>query len=635
MSAIAPVLSQIPLTSNLIELLDYRAEHQPTQLAYEYLRRGETVETQLTYRELRNRAVAIAHQLIDINQNKAKQQASGGRALLVFSPGLDFVAAFLGCLYAGVTAVPAYPPRKNQKMLRLQAIVKDAEATAVLTTADLANKIGRWFDSDSPLGSIPWLSIDKIDHSAATAASSRLSSSAALTGLGYLNPLAFLQYTSGSTGTPKGVMVSQQNLMHNLAAIYRCFGHSSESKGVIWLPPYHDMGLIGGVLQPLYGGFPVTLMSPVDFLQKPLRWLKAISQQRATTSGGPNFAYDLCVEKMERLQSNETSHQLSDFAQQLDLSSWQVAFTGAEPVRIETLNRFAETFVPYGFRREAFYPCYGMAETTLIVSGGAVNEPPVTAEVKTQQLNRNRAELAEGSETDIQTLVGCGQSLGDQQVVIVHPETRIACQAKEIGEIWVAGESVAEGYWRNPEETVQAFGAHIADTGAGPYLRTGDLGFLVNSELFVTGRIKDMMIIRGQNHYPQDIERTLEASHPAVKASASAAFSIIQKAERLVIVSEIERTFLRNLDVCDVSNHIRRAITAAHDLQVYAIVLVKPGSIPKTSSGKIQRYRCRELFLSGELAVVGDWSESPKHKREFSKIQDEVDALLQSISEKL
>ena len=580
------------------------------------------VSSQLTYAELRARARAIAVQL-------KLAGAQGSRALLLFSPGLDFVCAFLGCLYAGVTAVPAYPPRKNNKMLRLQAIVQDAEAAAVLTTADLLAKITKWFDAGSPLADARWLAVDDISVNDIAGDDTAYKES-----LPIVNPLAFLQYTSGSTGTPKGVMVSQENITHNLKAIHRCFGHSLQSKGVIWLPPYHDMGLIGGILQPLYGGFEVTLMSPIDFLQKPLRWLQAISAHGATTSGGPDFAYSLCARKAQMLLEKETAPQpLAD----LDLSSWQVAFTGAEPVRADTLALFADVFAPYGFRPEAFYPCYGMAETTLIVSGGAVNARPVFEAVEADALSQRKVKLADAkSDQQVQVVVGCGDSLSDQRIEIVSPETKRRCLPGEVGEIWVKGKSVTQGYWKNVEETLRAYRAYTSDTGEGPFLRTGDLGFVGAShspnELFVTGRIKDVMIIRGRNYYPQDVERTVEDAHPAIRQGAIAAFTVEESgAQQLIVVAEIERTHLRSLDVGDVSGAIRQAIAADFSLQVQTALLVKPGSIPKTSSGKIQRYRCRELFLAGDLTVIKDWSENPRHKREFVKLESDVNSIRRMI----
>ncbi|WP_373529599.1 fatty acyl-AMP ligase [Nostoc sp.] len=569
--------------STLVDLLSQRAQHQSEQKAYTFLKGTEAQTDELTYKELHLQAQAIAASLQSL-------KLFGERALLLYQPGLDFVAAFFGCLYAGVIAVPAYPPRQNQNLSRLQAMTADAQAKVVLTSTGLVESLKACSNKGLELAELHLLATDSLSDDLAKAWQQPEINS---------ESLAFIQYTSGSTGNPKGVMVSHGNLMHNLALIHSFFEHRHDSQGLIWLPPYHDMGLIGGVLQPLYGGFPVTLMAPVDFLQKPLRWLQAISHYRATTSGGPNFAYDLCVRKI-------TSEQRAS----LDLSSWEVAFTGAEPVRAETLEQFAATFEPCGFRREAFYPCYGMAETTLIVSGGVKNALPVVKWVESTALERNEVVKASDNQEDVRVFVGCGQSYPDQKIVIVNPESLTLCSEEQVGEIWVSGESVAQGYWNRSEETEQSFHAYLADTGEGPFLRTGDLGFLQDGELFVTGRIKDVIIIRGQNHYPQDIELTVERSHPTLRPSCGATFSVDFKgSERLVIVQEVERSYLRKLDVQEVVGNIRQAVVAQHGLEVFATVLVKTGSIPKTSSGKIRRHACRSAFLSGSLDVVKDWSE--------------------------
>ncbi|MBE9214687.1 amino acid adenylation domain-containing protein [Plectonema cf. radiosum LEGE 06105] len=436
--------------------------------------------------------------------------------------------------------------------------------------------------------------------------------------------LAFLQYTSGSTGMPKGVMVSHGNLLANLAAIHQCFAHSSHSQGVIWLPPYHDMGLIGGILQPLYGGFPVALMSPVDFLQKPFQWLEAISRYKATTSGGPNFAYDLCVRKITPEQ-RET----------LDLSSWEVAFNGAEPIRAETLTKFAETFASCGFRASSFYPCYGMAESTLIVTGGVKKDAPILTSVDGKGLLENRVIPASTKTNYAQTFVSSGNNIENHQIVIVHPETLQRCSDDEVGEIWIRGASVAQGYWRKVEETQATFSAYLADTQEGSFLRSGDLGFLQNGELFVTGRLKDLIIIRGRNYYPQDIELTVETSHIAVKESASAAFSVdINGQEHLVVTCEVEREYLRKLDGDAIAKNILQAVGEEHELQVHTILLLKTGSIPKTSSGKIRRRACRAGFLAGDLNLVWDWSKSPDRKSEFRNLLADMDALKQEITNK-
>lgn len=566
--------------SSFIDILRSRALNEPERLAFSFWQDGEIELDRLTYQSLDRQARAIAAQLQSL-------ELEGKTALLLYPPGLEFVSAFFGCLYAGVVAVPAYPPRRDRFIDRLVNIATDAGVETVLTTTETQAKLERRL-AQVPQLQLAWLTTDNI----ASELEQHWQQSAIAN-----DTLAFLQYTSGSTAMPKGVMVTHGNLLHNSEQIYRCFGHTPNSQGVVWLPPYHDMGLIGGVLQPVYGGFPVTLMSPVAFLQKPIRWLEAISKAQATTSGGPNFAYELCISKT-------TPEQRAN----LDLSSWEVAFNGAEPIRAETLERFSEAFAPYGFRREAFYPCYGMAEATLIISGGLKSAAPVVCQVDSKAIEQNRVVAPESN--NLKTFVGLGQTWLDQQVVIVDPETLTECSPTQVGEIWVAGASIAQGYWNQPEISQQTFQAYLADTQQGPFFRTGDLGFLQDGELFITGRLKDLIIIRGQNHYPQDIELTVEQSHSALRLGCSAAFTVeVVGIERLAIALEVERSYLRRLDVEAVASAIRQAVSEAHELQVYAVALLKTGTIPKTSSGKIQRYACRNSFLAGTLEVVGDWQE--------------------------
>ncbi|WP_013334465.1 fatty acyl-AMP ligase [Gloeothece verrucosa] len=588
----------------LLNLLAHRANKEPNKIGYKFLQRGETV-SKITYLELELQAQVIAYSLQSL-------KLEGERVLLLYPSGLDFIKAFFGCLYAGLIAVPAYPPRASQHISRLLSITNDAKATIALTTSSILKSLESEINKHPELKSLQWLATDTLDNELAKEWTKP-----------NITPktLAFLQYTSGSTGKPKGVMVSHENLLHNLSLIYSCFAHSEQSQGVIWLPPYHDMGLIGGILQPLYGGFPVCLMAPMDFLQRPLRWLQAISQHQATTSGGPNFAYDLCLQKISPEERD-----------QLDLSSWKVAFTGAETIRAKTLEQFAEYFAPCGFRKEAFYPCYGMAETTLIVTGGKVTDPPVICEIDGNSLEQNKVLPVQNPEHSKQ-LVGCGQNLPNQKTLIVNPETLIECLPEEVGEIWVSSSSVAQGYWEQPEETKKVFKAYLADKVQGPFLRTGDLGFIRDGELFVTGRIKDLIIIRGQNYYPQDIELAVEKSHPALRSNSGAAFSVEMKGqEKLIIVQEVERTYLRNLNINEIVSSIRQVVTKEFELQVYATVLVKPASIPKTSSGKIQRHRCREQFLQGTLSIVEDWCETPHGKVKFLHLQNEVDNLFKQLS---
>jgi 8-amino-7-oxononanoate synthase len=567
--------------SNLVDLLRHRAAHQAHDRAFSYLVDGESDEIRWTYSELDRRARAIGTWL-------QSQKMEGHRALLLYPAGLEFISAFFGCLYAGVVAVPAYPPRRNRSLARIQAICDDAEAKIALTCQDVLERVQDVLDQTPSLKSVTWKATDQLEPGIER---------------GWQPPdvhgdtLAFLQYTSGSTGTPKGVMLSHANLMHNSALISYAFEHTRSGHSVFWLPSYHDMGLIGGILQPLYIGQWNVLMSPVSFLQKPLRWLQAISKYRATISGGPNFAYDLCVRKISPEQRKS-----------LDLSSWNLAFNGAEPVREETIESFVDAFGPCGFRREAFYPCYGMAEATLIVSGGFKTAPPVIRSFDTQALESNHVVDALDEEEGARALVGCGGTLLDQEILIVNSDTMTRCAADEVGEIWVAGPSVAQGYWRRPEETEHTFRAHLAD-GSGPYLRTGDLGFMQDGELFVTGRMKDLIIIRGLNHYPQDIEFTVEQSHAFVRCGAGAVLTVeIAGRERLVVVYEVERGRHRDVEnFGEVFDAVRRHVAAEHELAVEAIVLLKAGSIPKTSSGKIQRHACREGFLHGTLDVLEQW----------------------------
>jgi amino acid adenylation domain-containing protein len=564
--------------STLVELLQIRTLEASTRTAYTFLITGQEEEQNWTYHDLDRQAKAIAALLQTCT-------SPGERAVLLYPTGLEYIAAFFGCLYAGVIAIPAYPPQFNRPTPRLQAIVANAQPTVILTTTEISANISQILVHNPDLKTRKWLVTDNLTSGWENDWQETPVSS---------DTLAFLQYTSGSTGTPKGVMVTHGNLLHNCALIHQYFEHSSHSQGVIWLPPYHDMGLIGGILQPLYGGFPVTLMSPVAFLQSPFRWLQAISRYKGTTSGGPNFAYDLCVRKISPEQR-----------QSLDLSSWEVAFNGAEPIRQETLAQFTATFAPCGFRPEAFYSCYGLAEATLIVSGGKKAVAPVQQKFHSSALEKNRLLVAAETHQDVQTLIGCGQPALDQKVVIANPESRTCCQPDEIGEIWVSGASVAQGYWNLDEQTEYTFQAYLADTGAGPFMRTGDLGFIYNGELFITGRLKDLIIIRGRNHYPHDIELTVESSHPALLKGNSAAFSVeVDGEERLVVFQELDRHH-RHPNVEEIVANIRQAVSENHELQVYAVLLLKTGSIPKTSSGKIQRHACRHRFLQGNLDVIG------------------------------
>ncbi|ELR99536.1 AMP-binding protein [Gloeocapsa sp. PCC 73106] len=552
----------------LVDLLQYRSLQQNNQIAYSFLVDDDTKEINQTYQELAREARKVAVQL-------QARNLAGKRAILLYRPGLEFINAFFGCLYAGVVGVPVYPPQFQQNLSRLQRIITDSQASIILTTKE--------FQDNPQFTDLPHLITDRLeDDTASDWLPPKLNS----------DTLAFIQYTSGSTGNPKGVMLSHGNLLHNLALIYKAFRHSSDTKVVSWLPPYHDMGLIGGILQPFYGGFPVILMSPLSVIRRPIRWLKAISRYQATTSGGPNFAYNLCLQKITPEEK-----------QTLDLSTWEVAFIGAEPISSQTLTQFAETFAPCGFRPEAFYPCYGLAEATLFVSGG----------VKNQSLSP-------------QQRVSCGQTYSEQTVRIVDSNTLAPLPDGQVGEILVSGASIAQGYWNQPEKTQETFHAKLEQK---PFLRTGDLGFLQDGELFVTGRIKDLIIIRGQNYYPQDLEQTIEQSHLAIRQGCCAAFSIeIAGEEQLAIAAEIKRESSRQLNFETLFKAMRGAISQEYGLQVHTILLLKQGSIPKTTSGKIQRHACKNQLPVARWSLESSQKSDNLNQWLRSYAQDQINSRL-------
>ena len=570
--------------TTLVELLQWRASHQEEHVALTFLLDGENDAVSFTYGQLNQQAHTIATAI----------QAKIGvceRALLLYQPGMEYITAFLGCLYAGVMAVPAYLPSPNRPPLRLQAIVQDAQPTLVLSTVALHKQLQRQFATLPALAKLDWLLTDS-DNSAVTPELCALPCLEKST-------TAFLQYTSGSTASPKGVMVSHANLLANLGIMHHYLAVEGESSMVSWLPPYHDMGLIGGILLPIYGGTKATLMSPLSFLQKPQRWLEAIARTRATVSVAPDFAYALCARKIPPEQRVG-----------LDLSSWQLAVVGAEPVHTTTFTEFSAAFAECQFKPEAFQPCYGLAEATLLVAGKMPLTSPIVRDFDAVSLEAHKVKPADDHASANarfrRSLVSCGQSVIRQQIAIVAPDARKHCQSDEVGEIWVQGPSIAQGYWNQPESSKETFQAYLADSGEGPFLRTGDLGFFHQGELYITGRVKDLIILHGRNHYPQDLELTAQCSHSLLTPGAGTAFSIEKDdEEKLVITHELERHYRhQEVDLDDVIKAIRSAVWEQHELDVYCVVLLKPGSIPKTSSGKIQRRACREAFLADELHPI-------------------------------
>ena len=564
---------------NLVDLAIFYAQTMSEKRAYTFLKDGELESESLSYGQLHQQAVAIAGFLQSLN-------LKGERALLIFPAGLDFITAFFGCLYAGVIAVPIYLPFSNRVGVedKLEATIANAQPKIILTTAEVQARLEKF---QTALPTIHNTNSLLSNRSKAVWRKEAISA----------QELAFLQYTSGSTKSPKGVMISHQNLIHNSEMIKNIFQHSEKTVLLSWLPHYHDMGLIGSILQAFYVGGTAILMAPMAFLQQPIRWLKAISKYGVHTSGGPNFAYELCA-----AQINE-SEKLT-----LDLKSWTVAFNGAEPIRASTLEKFAATFKDYGFHKEAFYPCYGLAESTVFVSGGIKLTGFKTKTLDVLELEKNRLKPASKIDSKNATFVGCGSVWFDTQLKIVNPKTSTLCAADQIGEIWVKSQSVSKGYWMNPVTSVETFEAYIAETGEGPFLRTGDLGFVDQDQLYITGRLKELIILRGTNHYPQDIEERVQTAYPAFALEAGAAFSAsIGTEEKLVMVQEIRRTHLRTFDFEKAVAAIRHVISEFHGIEVEAIVFIKPSTIPKTSSGKIQRLKAKQLFLSNELQKVAEW----------------------------
>ncbi|MBN1205648.1 MAG: fatty acyl-AMP ligase [Myxococcaceae bacterium] len=567
------------MMQSFVEILRRHAVDQPDREAFTFLSE-DAEESRCTYGELDARARAIGTQL---------REGGTGHVLLLYAPGRHFVEAFFGCLYAGRVAVPVYPPdpiNVERALTRLRHVLADARPSTIATTREVRELMVMFEDKVPELAPLEWAITDEAEPPGTRWSEPSES----------WDGVAMLQYTSGSTLSPRGVMLTHGNLLTNSAYIKEAFGHSTASQGVIWLPPYHDMGLIGGILQPVFSGFPCALMSPLDFLQRPIRWLRAVSRFRATTSGGPNFAYELCAKKIGRAD-----------CEGLDLSSWSVAFNGAEPINAATMERFVDVFGPLGFRAESFLPCYGLAESTLAVTCTPKSALPTVGTFDPHSLGLGKLREPSGEAPEVSRLVSCGRPPADHRVVIVDPETRLTCADRNVGEIWISGPSVAKGYWEKPAETQATFGASLADTGEGPFLRTGDLGAMLDGELYVSGRLKDVMIIHGRNYYPHDIEATVYTCHSELRPNCGVAFTVAGgDGERLVVVQEVRR--LQDLNSNEVIMKIRGAVAQHHRVQVQSVVLLPPRALPKTSSGKVQRQLCRTLFLKGELDVVATWS---------------------------
>jgi acyl-CoA synthetase (AMP-forming)/AMP-acid ligase II/alkylation response protein AidB-like acyl-CoA dehydrogenase/acyl carrier protein len=596
----------------LPELLTHRADVQPDALALRFYRQDEQVTQQFTYGELDTSARSIAAML-------RERFSPGDRALLMFPPGIDFAVNFCACLYAGIVAVPAYPPemhRLEHAVRRLQSIIDDAQPVVVMTTPeilDMAGPLAQMVVSAKKLFEIPWMSSAKCKPEDA-----KIWSMPDI----HSNNLAFLQYTSGSTGNPKGSMLSHGNLLSDLEMIQTCFGNHEQRQKLdtlSWVPLYHDLGLIGLVLTAFYTGGTCNVMSPIDFLKKPVRWLRLLSKTKAHVSGGPNFGFDLCLRKV-------TPEEVSG----LDLSHVLNLANCAEPIRTQTIDNFYERFAPAGLKRNAFCPCYGLAEATVMATCTRPSQRPTFVYVDAEALTQHLAAFVDASSPEAIGLVGCGKPANDGEVEIVSPTTLTRVRSGVVGEIWVRGSNVAAGYWNRPEETQATFGARLEGEEK-TYLRTGDLGFIHEGELYVTGRLKDLVIVRGRNLYPHDIERTvddLRSIIPEIRIGCSAAFSrMVDDREELVFIQEVNppeagKTFDANACV----REIRRVIFENFEVQPHAVVLLKSGAIPKTSSGKIMRSACRATFSGpgfGDgvvpLPEVVNVVELPDSEEEFSE----------------
>jgi acyl-CoA synthetase (AMP-forming)/AMP-acid ligase II/acyl carrier protein len=569
--------------NSLVDILRLWATKKPNAEVFRFYPQGEGEYTLHSFSEFDTRCRAIASHL---------QVHQGKRALLLFNSGMEFLEAFFACFYAGVTAVPAYPPRRNHNLGRLQALVSDCDPSIILS-ADNVMALAKPICEeafDEKANALPWLITNTVSNADAS---------------DYIDffpegdEIAFLQYTSGSTGKPKGVMVSHKNLMTNIRMAEKAFALPPLARCVSWLPLYHDMGLIGAVMTPIYWGSGSILMPPAAFLQKPLRWLKLIDELGKKTPIGslnPNFCYQLCVDTIS-----------DEDAKTLDLSPWIFALNAAEPVRSSTVEAFFDKFGPAGFTREALSPSFGMAECTVMATCRQKGDELVTKRVSGHKIAENLfEEKADGS----RVFVSSGTNCTPQTLRIVNPESLDVLSENHIGEIWLAGDHIAQGYWGLPELSGNTFQAFTAD-GQGPFLRTGDLGTLSDGQLFVTGRLKDLLIIRGRNHYPQDIEFTASNAHTSLHLDNAAAFTIdIDNQEKLVIVQEVQRTAMKSFDAESCAQLIRNAVAREHGIETFAIAFIRFASIPKTTSGKIQRSACQQLFTDKAFTLIGEWQAS-------------------------
>ncbi|HEY4309301.1 MAG TPA: AMP-binding protein, partial [Pirellulales bacterium] len=565
---------------SLVELLEQRATLTPNAIAYVRLEDGRTESDSLTYAQMDRRARAIAVRL-------RLRYALGSRCMLLFTHSFDAMVAFMGCLYAGMVPVPIPAPvgsRVKRALPRVEAVMRDSQAIAILSTFSTASSLSSEHGLQQ-LGGMDIFHLEDVPDHLADQWS-----------IPPTDPrgVAYLQYTSGSTSSPKGVMVSHHNILHHSECLRKAWGYDESSVSATWMPYYHDYGLVDGLIQPLYSGIPCYVMSSLAFIKRPIRWLEIISRYGVTHSQGPNFAYEYCI---RRIATQDLDN--------VNLISWRTASNGAETIRAETAERFIAKFAPFGFRPEAFFPTYGLAEATLVVSTKRRETLWNCVTVDAHAMERCRVVLTSCASRAARRVVSCGIAAPHVTIAIVNLDLRQRCSANEIGEVWVSGPSVTQGYWNRPEESSKLFEARIVGDPR-PYLRTGDLGFVLNDEVFITGRLKDLVIVAGANHHPEDIEWTVQSAHAAIRADAVAAFSVDRGGEeRLVVAAEFEKV---GSDLTEVAESVRAALAEVHDLQLDTFVFLRHGEIPKTSSFKVQRYACRQAFLDGQWRVVGIWN---------------------------
>lgn len=552
--------------ATIVDVIEERIAAGTSNCCFTFLADGETAQAKISLENIRTDALKVASVL-------PKEVA----VLLLLPQGISFIKAFIGCLYAQAVAVPTSVPGKNRGLAKLKSIIANAGIAHCITNQNTLDNLRKWFAGDELLAQIQWLLIEDIEQASVI--------DAPMPGLPEPRQTAFLQYTSGSTGNPKGVVVTHENIVANSKILQSFWQTNTDSVSVCWLPAFHDMGLIDGIIQPIFSNFRCVMMSPTHFAQKPIRWFRAITEYKATYSGGPNFAFDLCT---ARIKDDELNG--------IDLSSLNFLYNGSEPVRAQTMQRFIERFSAVGFTEKKFLPCYGLAEATLGATAAIIGAVPSVLRIDKKSFQQNKISAsANGSFIE---LVGSGFARCDTDLKIVDSETLRECADEEIGEIWVSGKSIAAGYFNALELNREIF---VTQDGT-KFLRTGDLGFLSSGELFVAGRIKDLIIVRGKNHYPQDIEETAAASHPALESNGCAAFSAeVDGEEKLIVVQELKRSARQRADYDFIFHKIVGEINQKHGIAPHDVLLVTPNTIPKTTSGKIQRNVCRRLWQTEQL----------------------------------